>query len=589
MKQSRGPTRPRSTFRTGAIVDSDWPLAAERELWADVCARDFWWFFQIAWGAHFFMLAHPNDRWITPRVHMPICRWLQKHVEEWERRRSLGIKERTKLALIIPRNFGKSVTATKALSLWAQVRNPNMSSFIGSETLTKAVDFLGPIKTIMEGGDPYAWFNWLYGIWFSPERIWTHTSVVHAARTATARSEASFDTWGVEGGITGSHPDWGVFDDPLSEEKIKESGSWITTVNNSMAALRPAFRTDSFFMLSLTRYRDNDVAGTYLSLEGVRSWTGHPPTDPRLAVRPDGEWDVYFLQCYDAAGNSILPEVWPLRELRTYEKTKPQEFAAQMMNEPGSGEHMELNSEQVEDLWIDKKDLPSQLVLTIHLDTAFKDNRTRGTGDESVIVVFGHDPKGTGDVFYLEGYGSNTWRIEEFTDELIRVAQRIKADGKRIRLITDDKEMGGKSGTWVQWLNSAFHGAGLQTPPLLQLPRQGTRKLIRMREAAGFWVDGHMKIVRDAPGAQRLINQMVRLGVSAHDDWADAAADVFAEKVYRPMLNPAQTNQIGGVIPRQPGDEFIKGYARGADATRSFYDFTLGRWAKLRMDQDDFQ
>ncbi|MGH2567737.1 MAG: hypothetical protein ACRDGA_05315, partial [Bacteroidota bacterium] len=338
----------------------------------------------------------------------------------------------------------------------------------------------------------------------------------------------------------------------------------------------------------LTRYRDNDVAGTYLSLEGVRSWSGHPPTDTRFVVRPDGEWDVYFLQCYDSAGQSILSEVWPLKELRIYEKTKPVEFAAQMMNEPGSGEHMELTAEQVAEMWIDSEHLPSQLIITVHLDTAFKENAKRGSGDDSVIEVWGHDPRGNGMVYFLEGYGSNTWRIEDFTDELIRVFQRLKAKGRRVRIMTDDKDVGGKSGTWIHWLRSSFHGAGLKMPAFLQLTRQGTRKIIRMREAAGFWVDGLVKLVRDAPGTTQLIHQMVRLGVSAHDDWADAAADVFANEVYKPMLNPANPLREGGVMSRQPGDEFIKPL-NTAESVRRYYDLTLGRWAEIRMSQDDFQ
>lgn len=552
----------------------DWPLEIERELWADTCRRSFYWFFRVAWGADFYMRAHPNEKWFTDRVHKPICRWFQTHVEEWERRRREGEKVRTKLALIIPRSFGKTVTLTKAGSLWAHVRNPDIAACIGSEVVTKAIDFLRPIKSMMDGTDPHGWFAWLYGVWYNPDRLWTHGSVVHAARRTVGRSEPSFTTWGVEQGITGAHPDWGVLDDPLSEDKIKESGTWIATVNQSVAALRPAFRTDSMFMLSLTRYRDNDVAGTYLKLEGVRSWEGHPWKDEAFAPKEDGEWDVYFLQAYGPDGASILPEVWPTQELRKYEKTRPAEFAAQMMNEPGSGEHMELTAEQVAQMWIRADQVPMRMPITLHLDTAFKLNVTRGT-DESVILVFGHDPRGNGDVYYLEGYGSATWRIEEFTDELVRIVQRLKSQGKRVRCITDDREMGGKAGTWINYLRSQFHGAGLVMPPLLQLQRQGTRKIIRIREAAGFWIDGHVHIVEGSPGSEKLINQMVRIGVSAHDDWADAAADVFASEVYKPMLNPARYGEDLGGIPRQPGDEFLgkwRNYEEFARDTRAAYD-----------------
>jgi hypothetical protein len=586
--KSRGPKN-LSVNVGSANISSFWDLDAERELWADICRRNFWWFLQIAWGAHFYMESHPNEQWLTSRVHKPICDWFQTHVEQWEQNRAEGKKVRTKLAIIIPRSFGKTVTFTKAGSLWAHVRNPDLASYIGSEVLTKAIDFLRPIKTVMEGSDPHSWFAWLYGVWFSPERLWTHGAVVHGARRVTSRSEPSFGTWGVEGGITGAHPDWGILDDPLSEEKIKESGGWLSTVNQSVAALRPAFRTDSLFMFSLTRYRDNDVAGTYLKLEGVKSWHGHPPTNTDFTIREDGEWDVYFLQAYNADGSAVLPEVWPISELRPYEKHHPAVFAAQMMNEPGSGEHMELTVEQVAQLWVDEKDVPPNLKLTLHLDTAFKTNKTRGTGDESVYELWGHDPRGNGDVYYLEGDGSHDWRIEQFTDRIIILAQKLKQKGKRIYLMTDDKEMGGKAGTWIQWLKSQFHGAGLVMPPLLQLTRQGANKIVRMREAAGFWVDGHVRLIRGSPGSEKLVHQMVRLGISAHDDWADAAADVFAEEVYRPMLNPSKRTQDRGAIPRQPGDDLLGRWGNRADEARYWYDLTNSEWVKGVWERDDYQ
>lgn len=564
-----------------------WSVDAEVALWSDICRRSFWWFLQVAWGAHWYMRANAHDRWLTERLHKPICDWLQAHVEDWERRRLSGDKRRTKLALVIPRSYGKTVIATKALPLWVQLRNPDLSTYIGSETVEKAIDFLRPVKSVMDGSDPFARFTRLYGNWFSPERLWTNRTVVHGVRRAVGRSEPSFDTWGVEQGITGAHPDWGIFDDPISEEKLKESGAWIDAVNNAMAALRPAFRTDSFFMLVCTRYRDNDAIGTALSTEGVRSWAGMQVPEQRFEPRETGEWDVYFLQALDTAGVSTFPEMWPTEELRRYEASKPIHFAAQMMNDPASGEHMALTMEQVDQLWIDQKDLPSYMQYTVHMDTAFKIPSRVGRGDENVIQVWGHDPRGNGDVYYIEGIGSNTWRIEEFTDELIRLCQRYKRFGKRIRVMTDEKEMGGKAGTWENWLRSSFAGAGLIMPPFKVMVRSRTKKEIRIREAAGFWVDGHVRIVRGAPGAHKLVSQMVRLGIAAHDDWADAAADVFAPEVYRPMLNPALAgSRDDGAYPVQPGDDIL-GRRISDDAARRFYDAAHGEWVDRFFDETE--
>ena len=122
----------------------------------------------------------------------------------------------------------------------------------------------------------------------------------------------------MEQGITGHHPDIGVLDDPISEEKLKESGVWLSAVNQSIAALRPAFRADSFFLLVGTRYRDNDPFGVYLSREGIRALHGMQLPDKRLEVKTTGEWDVYFLQAKDSTGSSILQEVHPTDELNKY-------------------------------------------------------------------------------------------------------------------------------------------------------------------------------------------------------------------------------------------------------------------------------
>jgi len=553
-------------------------LARERMIWASLCRENFWLFLQEAWGARRFMEANPNERWLTERLHKPICDWLQMHVEEWEVARRAGHKVRKKLALVIPRSYGKTVIATKALPLWAHVRQPNLSTYIGSETVEKAIDFLRPVKAVMDGTDSFGRFTEFYGSWFNPERLWTTRTVIHGAREQMGRSEASFDTWGVEQGITGAHPDFGIFDDPISEEKLKESGAWITAVNTSIAALRPAFRTDSFFMLVGTRYRDNDAIGTYLKSEGVRSWTGMSCPQDDFMPRADGEWDVYFLQALDNKGESTFPEMWPTPELRRYEASRAIEFASQMMNDPASGEHMALTMEQIEQLWVDPKDIPTYMQYTVHMDTAFKVPARQGRGDENVIEVWGHDMRGNGDVYYIEGYGSNTWRIEDFTDELLRLCQRYKKMGKRIRLMTDEREMGGKATTWESWLRSSFAGAGMTMPPFTSLARSRLKKEIRIREAAGFWVDGHVRLVRGAPGAHRLIQQMVRLGIAAHDDWADAAADVFAPEVYKPMLNPAKAGDNDkGAYPRQPGDDML-GRRLTDDGARRYYDVANSEW-----------
>jgi len=564
-----------------------WSLKSERELQADLCRRDFWSFVKIAWGLDRYMAGNPQDRWLTERLHRPICTWMQAHVEEWEEFRRKGMKKRKRLVLVIPRFFAKTLLATKALSLWVQLRNPDIASFIGSEVATKAEDFLFPIKQVMEGSDPNALFAELYGSWYDPNRRWTNKEVVHAARRNVARTEPSFSTWGVGGGVTGLHPDFGIMDDPLSEEKISESGAWLSYVNRSMAALRPAFRPDSFFMLVCTRYRDNDVAGTFFK-QGIRSWHGMKPPDKwGLKFGKENGWDVYFLQALDSEGNSIWPEVWPTEQLLQYEEEHPVEFAAQMQNDPGSGEHMPLTQEQIDDMWIDAESVPSNLAYVIVSDTAFKEGKRIGSGDESVWQLWGIDLRGTGDVYYLEGNSSNRWRGEDYFKEVSLVVQRYRSQGKRIRAWIDEKLIGGKEGIYENSIRSWFGGVGLLVPPLIFLSRAGVKKEIRIREAFNLWVDGHVKLVRGAPGVHKLIGQAVRYGVVEHDDWVDCAADVFCPEVYRPLLNVAYANEEAGYTPDRPG-ELSRRLPR--KSATQYWDEQHGEWwdSERMLNSDEY-
>jgi predicted phage terminase large subunit-like protein len=227
------------------------------------------------------------------------------------------------------------------------------------------------------------------------------------------------------------------------------------------------------------------------------------------------------------------------------------------MNDPSSSAYNPLTMDQVKDCWVEKEHVPfAALKYTIHCDTAFWYQERQARGDESVITVWGHLP-GTGDVYYIEGHGSRVWRSEDFSEKLVQIVQRLRAKRYRISMITDEREMGGKTGAWETLLRNAFHHSNLAMPAFVQLQRSGTAKVARITNAAGYWVDGHVKLIEKAPGVDELVKQMVSIGSGAHDDWADAAADVFHKDVYVPMR---RIGRAGGVVetPSYPGDEWLK-------------------------------
>jgi len=556
-----------------------WDLEIERETLAIACRDSFWLFLKYAFG----VARNPRGRWLTEEVHRPIAELLQREGLAWLERRRKQEQGRTKVMCVIPRGFGKTVIVTKAFPLWLHLHDPDLACVVDSESAQKAVEFVSSIKVLLEGGDPYSLFAQTYGVWHDPARLWTNAQFTHALRRQMALTEPSFDTASVETGTTGSHPDLLVLDDPISQEKIRERGNWIQLSIQHTNALIPALRTDSFFLYVGTPYTNADVISMLLRTDGIREAHGMklPPTFPEPS--PDGEWVLYYLQARDARGESILPRAWTKRELDLYEKKKPQDFAAQMMCAPGTGKHMPLTAEQIDLMWIDRKDLARHMHYTIHLDTAFKDMKRKSAGDESVILVFGHDVGGrTGDVYYIEGHGSNEWQIDEFCHKLVTIVQRYRSQLRRIRAVTDEIALGGKQGLWETHLRSRFADAGLYMPQFIQLQRSGTRKHVRITEAAGYWAEGHMKLVRGASGVDNLVRQMLEIGVSAHDDWADAAADAFHPDIYRPMIPLGE--EAGIDAPRRPFDQYLLTGKITDEVARDAYDTLVEeetRWVAI--------
>jgi hypothetical protein len=300
--------------------------------------ESLWWFVNIAWGVEWYIREGNEIRWIQERVHKPYLLWLQKQLLEWKESRKTGKVVRFRVASIIPRGFGKTVTSTKAASLWTHLDEPNMTTTIGSETHEKAQEFFGPIKEVMKGINPTSWFSWLYGVWYDREREWNNVQCVHGYRRSTALTEPSFGTFGVDTGITGYHPLQVWWDDPISANKL--SDNHLKNVEKAFGATWFAARTDGFVGLVMTRYSDRDPAGDAFSGrgEGVCEWAGMPPIDGRIKVKPEGKWRVYFLQSRDTRdvteeyprGRPVLPEVWSNEELVSREDTKPEEYSSQL-------------------------------------------------------------------------------------------------------------------------------------------------------------------------------------------------------------------------------------------------------------------
>jgi hypothetical protein len=237
------------------------------------------------------------------------------------------------------------------------------------------------------------------------------------------------------------------------------------------------------------------------------------------------------------------------------------------MNDPSTGEHMELTANQIDALKIPRSSNPPIEFASLHIDTAFKDEERREKGDYSTINVWLHDLRPNGMVYFDRAVRVKC-RTEEFDQYLIRALWDLKQRQIRVAAITDETEQGGKRGVYKQHLEQVILGAGFMLPEIHQFNRSGTKKVMRIREAAGYWLQGFVRLFDDAENLETLKYEMTHIGRCKHDDVSDACADVFRPEIWRGRIN----NMVGTdqpQVPVQPGDDILKAqHQRDIEALR---------------------
>lgn len=467
--------------------------------------------------------------------------------------RRLNQQKRTYLAIVVPRRCGKTRMITMAGQSWLHLLDPDISTYTGSEKLEMAGEIVLPIKSVMDGSDSHSLWTTLYGNWATGARTWKTGKVVHAARRNTARRDPSLGTFGVETSIVGSHPDAIFRDDPISYDRLKTDSDWFEAVNDQTTSLIPVLEADGLFVDVGTRYGSADQFGTQFASpeeggDGVATIEGMA-TDA-ITTHPNGQWHVYFLAGRKSDGTPAIPRVWSDEAMKHYKQRNPIRYAAQVMNDPSDSDFNPITRDQLKQCIVPIKEVPwSALDYAIPCDLALWDGRKRINKDETVYEVWGYPKNGSGDVYYIEGDGSMYWRDEEFAARLVSLVQRYRRKGFRVRGISNDKAKAGLTGIWATNLRNKFADANEPMPPHFEFNRGSTQKILRISAVVNFWTDGHVKVVADSPGHERLFAQMERIGEMQlvaesgrksrkKDDWLDPMTDAFEPCFYQPMRRP---------------------------------------------------
>lgn len=581
-----------------------WDIESERALWRGIMAPNTWhgldgvtvathpdalWYFvNKGWGAEYYLAAHPEvPQWLYEPIHRPFCAWLQKHILRWKELCRMGHVGHYHIAAILPRGYGKTVCATKAGSLWSQLDEPDMSTLYCSATSDLSRDTLNAVLAVCGGrGTSQAdigWFQWLYGNWRQGATAWQKEFATHGRRTSDNFSEPSFDLAAVDSGMTGYHHRQHWWDDPIIKNKLRDGrDAYLRSVHDAVGASFDAIQSNGLMAFILTRYLDDDVAGRNFKEMGIATWEGmecpHVAAVTEKVEWGKGQWHVFFYQTEDElTGEPTHPKLWTKQKIADAKK-RPEDFACQQQNNPGSGDRAPLVEWQVPHLYTSYQDFLFKVPIkwaTIHIDTAFKRPETIRTGDDSAIVVWLADARDNG-MMYLDTdllQASNEWREEDFNRALVKTCLMLRKRGIWIRAITDEMEPGGKAGTYKNRILGVLSMAGIDMSAdnFIVLNRRVDKKS-RIRTGAGVWAEGFVRVLLwqnevtkeyTVPQVfRKLVSQIVRVDVTKHDDLADAATDGFIPQLWNRPVNSTGMVADEGQPSRRPGDDMLKEFGK---------------------------
>lgn len=526
-------TEARPDQHGGQSASLPWQLEDEEFVLAEMGRRSF-----RAFAKHVFGISrHPAGSWWDEAVHGPLCDWFEGEINDWwlhrlRVRTGLDKPMRRFLAVVVPRNCGKSVLITRAGMLWMHLRDPDLSTYIGAATRELAILFLSTIRDILEGnGDSY--WHWLYGNWEAEATLWRQDEIIHGARRSS-RGEQSFAVLSALSGSTGKHPDVICLDDLVTREALENAANWLDTAYAFLTSLIPVVERDGLIILPGTRYGDGDPFGRSFAKEGIKTIAGMAD-DPDYRPTLRGVWRVFFLSGRRADGTAAIPTCWTEEAMQDLQHRDPVYLAFQVLNRPKAPELIDLSEAKFDSLIIQDHEVPQNLLLTIHFDKAFNYMDRKARESETAVSIAGHSRAVPGQVVILDSVASLKWGVQEMTDYILERAQYWTSRGHKLVAITDELEPGGNAGLMQSFLYNAFVDKGLAHlwPDYHTFNRlKGGNKDARISASIAFINQGMVKFRAGSPGLPILKYQLCNHPFSAKKDLSDAFADAFHSDIY---------------------------------------------------------
>lgn len=376
---------------------------------------------------YFFAKGVLGFDWLDERIHLPLCKKLEK-------------KENTRIKVILPRGWLKTTVASCAYPLWRAIHDPNVRVLLCQNTFTNACQKLKRMRGTVEG-------NALFRILF-PEILPTGRSTWKTDSLCLNRSkvfdESTFEAAGSGTQVTSRHYDVIIEDDSVAPEgddlDIDVCAPSKDTVNKAIGWHRLADP-----LLNSPGESQKIVVGTRWGEVDLLSWIdeNEPSYETYTRAAKEGEDGLP-----DVNGECVYPSRFNEEVLAGLEQTLgPYLYSALYMNSPMSSSQMTFQPE-----WIQYYDTePSHLAIYTTVDLAGLPSETKGDPDYNVVLTAGKDLD-TGNIYVLD-----FWRKRANPGEVI---DEIFAQYKRRKFLKVRVEAVAYQATLQYWLKERMRKEG---------------------------------------------------------------------------------------------------------------------------------
>lgn len=393
-------------------------------------------------------------------------------------------------------------------ALWHLFQNPNARILLVSAKSDLAKMTLAGIKTWLETNRRLrSWFPELL-----PGPLWRTDSLTIAGRTH-ARKEPSIRSAGVDSTITGEHYDLILVDDivtPLNSKtaaQLRKSWDFIT----SLTPILENGGKDAQLRITGTRYHKEDIYGRIIRLNdrARKLWEKKKKEDPIWGDlnKPELPYEVLILKAIEN-GESILPDVLPLKWLLRLKALNPRDFSRQYMNEVMDVEEQLVTFDELES-WIEpapKENYPTYA----SIDPA---SSVSDDADRTGIVVWKQRADGKSHIIYL---WAKRAKPEDVLDKVYSLHQAYNFN--KIYLETNA-------------LGQVYQGS-LRKDTRGYLPVVGIRHNPgnkKDQRIEGLWLYAKNDHLRFAPGLNQwddFVEEAIFYPRAGTDDLVDAAAEI---------------------------------------------------------------